>query len=125
PERQRSLAATVSWSYDLLGSDARRLLEQLSVFAGGWTLEAVGQVCSVASEAVVELAKLVDSSLVLPEVNRTGSTRYRMLDTVRDYAAERLAERIGGDRVAALQRRHAQCFLALAEEAEPHLRAFG
>jgi len=125
PERQRSLAATVSWSYDLLGSDARRLLEQLSVFAGGWTLESVGQVCDVASELIVELGKLVDSSLVLPEVNRTGSTRYRMLDTVRDYAAERLVERIGDDRVAGLERRHAECFLALAEEAEPYLRASG
>jgi predicted ATPase/DNA-binding XRE family transcriptional regulator len=125
PERQRSMTATISWSYDLLASDARRLLQQLSIFAGGWTLEPASQVCEETSAVVADLGALVDSSLVLPETDPAGSTRYRMLDTVREYATERLAAATGSHGVARLERRHAEYFLALAEEAEPHLRGSG
>jgi len=125
PERQRSIEATVAWSYDLLGSEARRLLEQLSVFAGGWTLESAGDVCDAAGDLLASLSELVQSSLVQRETQASGSTRYRMLDTVRAYAAARLGARVGPRDVLALERRHAGHFRALAEDAEPHLRAAG
>ncbi len=125
PERQRSMAATVSWSYDLLGSNQRRLLEQLSCFVGGWTLDAAQRVCVEAADLAADLEELVESSLVLAEQLRATGTRFRMLDTVREYAGERLAVRLGAEGVSALQRRHAERFLALAEEGEPQLRAAG
>ena len=120
PERQRSMAATIEWSYALLGSQERLLLEQLSVFAGGWTLAAAEHVCD-RTEIVGGLGSLVDASLVQFEARAAGS-RYRLLDTVREYASERLVARGGDDGVLALQRRHAEHFVALAEAAEPHLR---
>src|SRR5579859_3246500 len=125
PERQRSMEATLSWSYDLLPSDTRRLIEQLSVFAGGWSLEAAKQVCDPADKLVVPLGQLVDFSLVMRDPLNPEATRYRMLDTVREYAVERHVARVGRDDVDALERRHADYFRALAEEAEPQLRAIG
>jgi len=94
PARQQTLRALLDWSYDLLGEKEQVLLARLSSFAGGWTLEAAEQVCAadslIALEEVLELLlALVDKSLVLVE-ERRGETRYRMLETVRAYAAERL-----------------------------------
>jgi len=125
PERQRSMEATISWSYDLLPSDARRLIEQLSVFAGGCSLESAKHVCDPVEGLMVQLGQLVDFSLVMRDALDGEAARYRMLDTVREYAAERHAARVGRDGVDALSRRHADYFRILAEEAEPRLRGAG
>jgi predicted ATPase len=109
PERQRTLRATIEWSHGLLDEDEQRLFARLTVFTGGCTLDAAEEVCDADLDT---LQSLVDKSLV-----RHGGERYWMLETIREYAAEQL----GGD--DALRRRHAEYFLALAEEATPHLGA--
>jgi predicted ATPase len=100
----------------------QRLFQRLSVFAGGWTLEAAEAVCAgegLPLEAVLDvLIRLVDRSLVAAVPSHDGSTRYHMLETLRQYAQERLAEQGTGD---ALYQRHAAYFLALAKAAEPEL----
>ena len=111
--RQQTLRATIAWSHELLTPDEQRLFARLAVFRGGCTLEA--------AEAVVEadidiLQSLVDKSLV-----RFSDERYSMLETIRDFASERL-ETWG--EAQELRRRHAEHFLALTEEAEPHLPAY-
>jgi predicted ATPase len=93
--RQQTLRATIDWSYDLLPEPAQRLFRRLSVFVGGFTLEAAEQVCSdgqLPRERVLdELGRLVDRSLVLVELGGE-ETRYRMLETIREYANEKLVE---------------------------------
>jgi non-specific serine/threonine protein kinase len=119
PARQQTLRATIDWSYGLLPRAERRLLNCVSVFAGGWTLEAVERVAaapdSPAEDVFDALARLVDKSLVQAEPGPSGHLRYRLLESVRDYAAEHLRE--GGDAIA-VQRRHCAYYSALAEEAE-------
>jgi predicted ATPase/DNA-binding SARP family transcriptional activator len=112
--RHETLGTTMAWSYDLLSEDERALLRRLSVFAGGFTLEAASAVClDEDSDATLELlTRLIDASLVLAET-RDGTTRYRMLETVRHYAAERLAEAGEADQARS---RHAAYFLELAEQ---------
>jgi predicted ATPase/DNA-binding XRE family transcriptional regulator len=124
PARQQTMAATVAWSYDLLGSAERQLLETLSVFAGGWSFESAAAVCpdrKGEGELLEKLSRLVDSSLVLRHDAEGGAPRYRMLDVVREYAADRLGERVEESGIGELQQRHAEHFLALAEAAEPQL----
>jgi non-specific serine/threonine protein kinase len=120
--RQKSLRATVDWSHALLSEPERALLRRLSVFAGGWTFEAaerVGTGEDVQSDAVLDLlAQLVDKSLVIAEARR-GAARYRLHETIRHYALERLK---AADETEATQDRHLAYFLALAEEAEQKLR---
>ena len=120
--RQRTLHATLDWSYNLLSTEERALLRRLSVFAGGWTLEGaetVGTGDDIQEEDVLELlTNLMDKSLVLAEVRAGDVRRYRLLEPVRQYARERLEESGEAD---AFLRRHAEFFLALAEEAEPQL----
>ena len=103
-------------------SGERQVLQRLSVFAGGWTLEAAEQVCAgdgVADQEVLDLlASLCDKSLVLVEQNDEGY-RYRLLETVRQYARERLLTSTG---VEAVRARHRDCFLALAEETHAKLK---
>ncbi|MBV9546791.1 MAG: XRE family transcriptional regulator [Chloroflexi bacterium] len=122
PVRHQTLWATVDWSYELLGEDERTLFARLAVFAGGWTLEAAEAVCAgdgLPSEAVLDvLARLVDRSLVMAEPTLDGSMRYRLLETLRQYAHERLVEQPGID---TLRRRHAGYYAALAERAEEAL----
>jgi tetratricopeptide (TPR) repeat protein len=135
PERQQTLRDTIGWSYDLLSEAERTLFRRLSVFAGGWTLEAAEAVCMNdegdsmgslhpssfilrPSHVLDLLCHLVDKSLVLAEVGGDGSLRYRLLETLRQYGQERLAQ---CKHAAATQRRHAAYYLALVEEAEPHL----
>jgi predicted ATPase len=115
PERQRTLRATIEWSYELLGPSEQEFFDRLAVFAGGFTLEAFEEVCEADLDA---LSSLVDGSLVRQEEGLDGELRFTMLETLRDYALERLEAR--GDEQT-LRRRHAERFLALAEEAEPHI----
>jgi len=109
--RQHTLRATIEWSHDLLTDDEKQLFARLSVFAGGCTLDAAEEIV----EADVDrLQSLVDKSLV----RRTGG-RFWMLETIGEFARERLA---ASDDAGAIGRRHAEWFLALAEEAEPFLK---
>lgn len=110
PERHRTLRAALSWSHDLLGPDERAPFRRLSVFAGGWTLDAVGAVCAV-RDPVATTASLVDKSLV----RRTGSPgdvgRFGMLESLREFAAEQL-DRAG--ETEETRARHAEYFAAEA-----------
>src|SRR5205807_4056613 len=119
--RQQTLRSLIDWSYDLLHDPEKLLLQRLSAFAGGWTLEAAEQICTGEGvedeEALDLLTSLADKSLVAVEQN-DGHSRYRLLETVRQYARERLLESSGG---AAVRERHRDYFLALAEEADPEL----
>ena len=119
--RQQTLRALIDWSYDLLAAAERTLFGRLAIFAAGWTLRAAEHVCAgedVAEEDVLDLlASLVDKSLVVEE-ERNGATRYRMLETMREYARERLYTTGGAD---AVRRRHLAFYLALAEQADPGL----
>lgn len=121
PRRQRTLRATLDWSYELLTEPEQALLRRLAVFAGGCTLEAAEAVCAgeriVAEELLNLLGGLVRHSLVQME-DGAGAARYRLLETVRQYGRERQAE--AGEQ-ATLGRRHAAWCVALAEEAEPAL----
>jgi predicted ATPase/Tfp pilus assembly protein PilF len=122
--RHGTLRALIDWSWDLLEPAERTLLQRLSVFAGGWTLDAAERVCAgedMPAWDVVDLhSHLVEKSLVemVAEGRATGRSRYRMLETVRQYARE--LEDPGDD--AEIRRRHRDFYLALAEEAEPLLR---
>jgi predicted ATPase len=110
--RQHTLRATIEWSYELLTEDERRLFARLSVFAGGYTLEAAAE---VAKANLDTLQSLVDKSLV-----RHTEERFWMLETIREFALERLKEAGGAEE---LRRRHSAYFLELAELAEPELLA--
>jgi len=112
--RQRTLRATIEWSYDLLAEDEQRLFARLAVFRGGCTYEAAEEVAGADPDT---LQSLLDKSLLRKRDSQVGP-RYWMLETIREYAAERLEESGEADELNA---RHADFFLALAEEAEPHL----
>ncbi len=122
--RHRTLAAVVEWSWDLLSEAERAVARRLAVFAGGADLEAVEEICAgddVRPEDVVEhVGSLVDKSLVL--LAGELATRYRMLETIRAFAADRLAESGEAER---FRRAHAAYFVALAERLEPELRRAG
>ena len=115
--RQQTLRATLDWSYDLLDEPERLLLRRLTVFAGGWTLEAAEAICAgegIAPEAVLDLlAGLVNKSLVLLEEGRTGA-RYRLLETVRQYGREKLE---AAGEAPRLRDSHLDWYLAFAEQA--------
>jgi predicted ATPase len=122
-ERQQTLRATVDWSYSLLGETERAVLRRLSVFAGGFGLEAAESVCAGGVVDCLDVAELVgslvDKSLVALDEGG-GEDRYRLLDTIRQYAAERMLEE-GDEAVRQLGDRHAAWCVGLAERAEPHL----
>ncbi len=111
PDRQRTLRATIEWSHDLLEPAERDLFAKLAVFAGGGSLPAAVAVCDATDEAVLALA---DRSLLRTEESVAGVMRFRMLETVREYALERLEQSDDSDVV---HRRHAQFFAALADDA--------
>ena len=121
--KQRTLRGALDWSYELLSADEKKLLGRLSVFAGGWTLEAaeaVGAGGGVEEGEVLDvLSGLVEKSLVAARGSDQGGMRYRMLEPIRQYSHEKLEEGGEGQEVS---RRHATFFLALAEDAEPRLR---
>jgi len=112
PERQRTLRATIEWSYELLGGEAKELFARLSVFAGGFSLEAAEEICYADIDGLSDLAEL---SLLKP----VGDGRFLMLETIREYAGERLHD------ADASRERHSQWFFALAEGAEARTYAAG
>jgi non-specific serine/threonine protein kinase len=120
--RHQTLRATVDWSYNLLAAPEQALLRRLSVFAGGWTFEAVEAVGAgegIARYAVLDLlTSLVDKSIAIAEEQR-GAVRYRLLETIRQYARDKLRE---ADEAERTQGCHLDYFLRLAEAAEPELR---
>ncbi|MGH9050365.1 MAG: DUF4062 domain-containing protein [Acidimicrobiia bacterium] len=120
PERQRTLRATIDWSYELLTDDERALLARLSVFTGGWTIEASEAVCGDEHNDVLgTLASLLDGSLVTPAADDADAVpRFTMFETVRAYAAERLDEVAGSATIAG---RHLDYYCQLAERAQPSL----
>jgi predicted ATPase len=123
PERQRTMRTTLDWSHELLGEPERGLFRRLSIFAGGFSLEAaeaVGDTEDGAGEALDRLGTLVEQSLVTVETSpdASGKARYGMLEPVRQYAAEKL-EQSGEAEEVRLE--HAGFFLALAERAAPEL----
>jgi len=123
PTRQQTLRATLEWSHGLLTEEESTLFARLAVFAGGWTLDAAEAVCGDGGIDVFEtLASLVDESLVRPVRRPTGEPRFRMLETIREYACELLAE--SGDE-ATLRRRHCEHVLARAEAAAEAWHAGG
>ncbi len=119
--RHQTLKGAIDWSYNLLSESEHVLLRRLSVFAGGWTLEAAESVCtgrSVDAAGILDLlTSLVDKSLVIAEPHG-GETRYRLLETVRQYGRDRLAE---SGETAEIRGRHQEWCLRLAEAAEPAL----
>jgi predicted ATPase/DNA-binding XRE family transcriptional regulator len=142
--RQQTLRATMDWSYNLLSEGERALFRRLAVFAGGWTLKAAEQVASYSPRSVAErdgegqgagdhatrplplatsdvlsfLTQLVNKSLVVVERDRGAAARYRLLETIRQYAWEKLGEIGEGEHV---RHQHLNYFLKLAKEAEPQL----
>ena len=116
PERQRTLRATIAWSHDLLSADERALFERLAVFSGGCTLEAAEAVCEADLDT---LRGLIERNLVRQVAGAGAETRYEMLETIREFALERLHERPEAED---LHRLHAEYLLAIAEAAEPELR---
>jgi predicted ATPase/class 3 adenylate cyclase len=111
--RQATLRATIEWSHDLLSDEEKELFARLAIFAGGCTL--------ASAEAIVEADLDTMQSLRDKSLLRRTEDRFWMLETIREYAMERLE---GSDEMGALRRRHAEHYLALAEEAEPHLRLY-
>ncbi len=118
PQRHRSLKAVVDGSYRLLSLELQKTFAQLSVFRGGWTVEAASAVCEDPF-ALYSLSSLRDASLILAEENETDGTRYRMLETLREYAEERLREQGEED---ATRRRHHDFFVQLAHTADTELK---
>jgi predicted ATPase len=117
PERHRTLRATIDWSFDLLEPTEQRLFERLAAFFGGWTIEAAESVCGDDDDVVDGLASLTDKGLIRLE-GTDEEPRFSMLETIREYALERLD---ASGEASGRRRRHADFFLALAEEAEPNL----
>src|SRR5215217_2338175 len=125
PERQRTLRATIEWSHELLDEGQKILFARLAVFAGGCTLEAMEAVCDAERDLPLDdpikgASSLLDKSLLRREEGSEESEpRFSMLETIREYAQERLEESEAAEEI---RRLHAECYLALAEEAEPRLR---
>jgi predicted ATPase/class 3 adenylate cyclase len=122
--RQQTLRALVDWSYDLLTQIEQTLFRRLSVFAGGFELEAAEAACAFGKledfDVIDLLGSLVDKSLVVLEAP-ADSARYRLLGTLRQYAAEKLVDTDGGYDAAKTRHAHATYYLAYAEAAAPHL----
>jgi predicted ATPase/class 3 adenylate cyclase len=121
--RQQTLQAAIDWSHDLLSAEERMLLRRLAVFAGGWTLEAAEAVCGgdgFEAWVVLDLlTRLVEKSLVVAD-EAMDEPRYRLLETVRQYASEKL---LAAGEAEAVRDRHLAWAVALAEQAEPALRS--
>ena len=123
PTRQQTLRNTIAWSYHLLDAAEQRLFQRLSVFVGGCTLEAIEATCAAlheeASQVLDGVASLLDKSLLQQAEHKGEEPRLTMLETVREYGLECLRE---SGETELSQRAHALYYLALVEEAEPHLK---
>ncbi len=122
-ERQRTLRSTIEWSYELLEEDEKALFRRLSVFSGGATIEAIESVCDALGDLSVDpfegASSLLEKSLLGQEEGAEGEPRLVMLETIREYAREKLEESGGAEDT---KRRHTEYMLALAEEGEPKLK---
>jgi tetratricopeptide (TPR) repeat protein len=118
PARHETLRSAIDWSYALLKPEQQRLFRHLAVFAGGWRLEAAEAVCKDDGNVLDGLGVLDDSSLVQRVEDAGGSLCFRMLETVHEFALERLAE---SGETEAMRQAHTRYFVALAEELEPEL----
>jgi predicted ATPase/transcriptional regulator with XRE-family HTH domain len=121
--RHRTLRTMIEWSYNLLSPQEQQLLWRLSIFVGGWSLEAAEAVTTeTASPAVLKLLNgLVNKSLVTVDHSTEDMLRYRLLEPIREYLRERLAE---SKEETQLRERHLGYFVSFAETAEPHLKSF-
>lgn len=123
PLRQQTLRNLLDWSYDLLAPTYRPLFARLAVFMGGGTLDAVEAICVSSGDITFDvldgLSALVNASLLRSVDDRSGATRFTMLETIREYAGE-LLEESGG--LPQMRQQHARYFLSIAEEAAPALR---
>jgi predicted ATPase/class 3 adenylate cyclase len=121
PARQQTLRGAIDWSHDLLAEDEKTLFGRLSVFSGGRTLEAIEEICDPEGDldALEGVESLVEKSLLRQEEEPGGEPRFVMLETVHEYAREKLEE---SGEAEGIKRAHAEYFLALAEEAEPELK---
>lgn len=124
PDRQRTLRGTLDWSYDLLNEGQQRLFSRLAVFVGGRTLEAVEAVCApgLPFDALDGLESLLNKSLLYQEEGPGGESRFVMLETIHEYARERLAES-GEERQT--KNKHLEYFFTWVEEMEPGYRRHG
>jgi predicted ATPase/class 3 adenylate cyclase len=121
PERQRTLRAAIEWSHDLFEPEEQRLFARLGTFNGDWTLEAAEVICGpgLSLDVLDGVGTLIDHSMVRArEPRNDGEPRFTMLETIREFAVERLA--LSGEEDE-LRRRHAERFRDVAEEAEGHL----
>ncbi len=118
PTRQRTLRHAIAWSYNLLNANERALFARLAIFAGGWTFEAARTICGDDLEIEHEMQSLLDKSLIRRYEGGADNTRLTMLETIREYALERLHKPA---EESCLRDRHLDYFLALAEEGEPAL----
>ncbi|MFL5803685.1 MAG: ATP-binding protein [Roseiflexaceae bacterium] len=121
PPRHRTLRAAIGWSYELLSTGEQRLFRRLGVFVGSWTLDAAQAVCQADGElpwnVVDELAALLDKSLLQRTDGTDGQARFTILETIREYALERLAQ---DGELETVRRQHLGYYLALAEQAGPN-----
>lgn len=119
--RQQTLHAAITWSYELLGQDEKKLFQRLAVFAGGFTPETIEAICTPdgSTAAFRDLASLIDKNLLLRQPVPGNEPRFAMLESIHEYAKERLEE---SEDALEMHRRHAAYFVALAVDAEPGLR---
>ena len=123
PPRQRTIRETIAWSYDLLDEDEKTLFRSLSIYVGGFLLEAaeelLGGACDLQMDVLEGVAALADKSLLWQRSRESGAPRFGMLETIREYGLERL--QVAGEADEARER-HAQFFLKMAEDAELGIR---
>ncbi len=122
PARQQTMRRTIEWSYDLLDSGEQQLFRRMAPFTGGRSMEALEAVCNWDGRLGIDVFEgveaLLSKNLLRQATGRAGEPRFWMLETIHEYAREKLAE---SGEAAVLAREHARYFLGLAEEAEPHL----
>ena len=122
PARQQQMRNAIAWSYELLPIQEQALLRQLAIFAGSWTLDAAEAVCAtgvLGGDVLDSMRALVEGSLVVPVEVAPDEPRYRMLDTIREFGLEKVADT---GELATVQRRHALYYVRMAEQAEPALQ---
>src|SRR5919202_6269839 len=123
PERQRTLRGAIEWSHALLDEGEQLLFGRLAVFSGGRTLEAIEAICDPEGDLPVDsfegISSLLDKSLLRQEEGPEGEPRFVMLETIHEFAREKIQE---SGEAESLRKLHAQYFLTLAEEADPELK---